>query len=419
MSILEVGSQPLAALSALRDRVAAARFPLPLPGAPGARRSRQDLLAQLDDYLLPRLRTPGAPLLAVVCGSTGAGKSTLVNSLVGRQVSEAGFLRPTTRTPVLVCHPDDHGWFADRRVLPGLARGAELRLATAGTLPPGLALLDAPDIDSLDTANRELAAELVCAADVWVFVTSASRYADAVPWHLLRAAREYDVTLATVLDRVPHQVAREVTGHYAVMLGEAGLGAAARFTVPELPESVGQGGLLPETAVSDLRAWLRRRAEEPQARQEAAGRTAGGVIGSLRARVLELASASAAQHAAVLRLGRYVEDAYAEAGRQVAGAVGAVRAGDLDGQGALVRCALDGAVERVAARWAADPAGAAVAGGVERCREAVGSGGDVAGLLRRERERLLALLDGLEVTPDQQVGLVAALSAVRRSELSR
>ncbi|MDI5982909.1 hypothetical protein, partial [Amycolatopsis magusensis] len=31
-------------------------------------------------------------------------------------------LRPTTRTPVLVCHPDDHHWFAGPRVLPRLHR---------------------------------------------------------------------------------------------------------------------------------------------------------------------------------------------------------------------------------------------------------------------------------------------------------
>ncbi|MBT2885700.1 ATP-binding protein, partial [Streptomyces sp. McG5] len=118
MVTLDVRPQLLDALSALRDRVAAARFPLPVPGAPRARVNRDELLAQLDDYLLPRLRAPEAPLLAVIGGSTGAGKSTLVNSLVGRQVSEAGVLRPTTRTPVLVCHPDDHHWFGTGRVLP-------------------------------------------------------------------------------------------------------------------------------------------------------------------------------------------------------------------------------------------------------------------------------------------------------------
>ncbi len=56
------------------------------PAARGGRAAagRREIAAQLDDYVLPRLATIDAPLLAVVGGSTGAGKSTLVNSLVGR-----------------------------------------------------------------------------------------------------------------------------------------------------------------------------------------------------------------------------------------------------------------------------------------------------------------------------------------------
>ncbi|GDY83340.1 hypothetical protein SAVCW2_25390 [Streptomyces avermitilis] len=261
MVTLDVRPQLLDALSALRDRVAAASFPLPLAGAPRARANRDELLAQLDDYLVPRLRDPEAPLLAVIGGSTGAGKSTLVNSLVGRRVSEAGVLRPTTRTPVLVCHPEDHHWFSGMRVLPDLTRvwvphqepgddlhalvergERTLRIETAETLPPGLALLDAPDVDSLVADNRVLAAELICAADIWIMVTTAARYADAVPWYLLRTAKENKATLVTVLDRVPHQVVSEVSRQYGALLAKAGLGDVPRFTVPELPESAWGGG---------------------------------------------------------------------------------------------------------------------------------------------------------------------------------
>lgn len=116
-----------------------------------------------------------------------------------------------------------------------------VRIETDPALPSGLALLDAPDIDSLVARNRELAAELICAADVWVLVTTAARYADAVPWHLLRTAKEYDVTLVTVLDRVPHQIATDISGRYAELLQRAGLGHVPRFTIPELPESAGGG----------------------------------------------------------------------------------------------------------------------------------------------------------------------------------
>lgn len=420
MAILDVRPELLDALAVLRDRVDAARFPLPLPGASRARRTRQEMLAQLDDYLMPRLRSPDAPLLAVVGGSTGAGKSTLVNSLVGRRVSEAGVLRPTTRTPVLVCHPRDEEWFADRRVLPGLVRepmwlrpigrdvigleaiGREppgrdaggrgggvgdaadlrLRLAASEALPPGLALLDAPDIDSLVSANRDLAAQLICAADIWILVTTAARYADALPWNLLRSAREYDVTLGTVLDRVPHQIAGEVAHRYGALLTRAGLGDVPRFTVPELPESADGGGLLPQTAVAELRAWLCHCSQDPAARHIAARRTLNGVLDSLGTRVPALAGASAVQHAAVVRLSALVADAYAAAAERVETAVraGEVLAGEAlarwraypacgpeslqralaDGLAALLSTAVVDADDRVAASWRTDRAGAAL-----------------------------------------------------------
>ncbi|MEU7293448.1 dynamin family protein [Streptomyces exfoliatus] len=398
MVTLDERPQLIDALSALRDRVAAVRLPLPLPDTPRARQTRAELLAQLDDYLVPRLKDPDAPLLAVVGGSTGAGKSTLVNSLVGRRVSESGVLRPTTRTPVLVCHPEDHHWFAGMRVLPQLTRvwlpqadedhpadeatpeENALRVETAASVPRGLALLDAPDIDSLVVENRLLAAELICAADIWVMVTTASRYADAVPWHLLRTAKEYDATLVTVLDRVPHQVIGEVSRQFEALLDKAGLGDVPRFTVPELPESAdGGSGLLPDSAVAALRGWLAHRAEDPAARQQAADRTATGVIDSLDARLPELAAAVAAQYAAAGRLGGAVETAYGEQGKRVREQLGrgAVLAGDArtrwrgyprdstadelldaltESLAALLHCAVSAAEERVRDAWRREPA---------------------------------------------------------------
>ncbi|MEU1405536.1 dynamin family protein [Streptomyces sp. NPDC005728] len=401
MVTLDVRPQLLDTLSALRDRVAAARFPLPLAGAPRARADRKELLAQLNDYLLPRLRDPEAPLLAVVGGSTGAGKSTLVNSLVGRRVSEAGVLRPTTRTPVLVCHPEDHHWFSDMRVLPDLTRvwapqketGDEfllrgddpprvLRVESADSIPRGLALLDAPDIDSLIADNRVLAAELICAADVWVMVTTAARYADAIPWHLLRTAKEYDATLVSVLDRVPHQVVSEVSRQYGALLTKAGLGDVPRFTVPELPESAWGGGLLPATAVAALRTWLVHHAQDNSARQQVMARTAHGLLDSLKARLPELASAAAAQYAAALRLSAAVDSAYDNEHARVRGRLqsGAVLAGDalkrwrafpldctagelldalVGSLAALLLCSVTAADERVDDVWRREPASGA------------------------------------------------------------
>ncbi|MFE7238850.1 dynamin family protein [Streptomyces sp. NPDC057582] len=460
---MDVRPQLIDALSALRDRVAAVRLPLPLPGVTRARQTRVELLAQLDDYLLPRLKDPEAPVLAVIGGSTGAGKSTLVNSLVGRRVSEAGVLRPTTRIPVLVCHPDDHHWFAGGRVLPQLTRvwlppvefcdglddgteedGTTLRVETAASLPRGLALLDAPDIDSLVARNRVLAAELICAADVWVMVTTASRYADAVPWHLLRTAKEYDASLVTVLDRVPHQVIGEVSRQYGALLTKAGLGEVPRFTIPELPESAGGGsGLLPTTAIAPLRAWLSHRVQDPAARQQSVGRTAVGVIDSLDVRMPELAGAVAAQHAAAARLTGVVEDAYQKEGARVRGRVenGGVLSGDartrwrgyphystseellealVDSLAALLQCAVAAADEQIRTTWQREPA-AGVFGFGNAGREAGGWGpaedvrGRIAMAVRRWRRVLEELAEEevrrLERSAAPDAETVAALLA--------
>jgi hypothetical protein len=102
----------LPAVTTLRDEVGSTSLPFDLPWR--RRRGERDAAsccASSTTTSCPRLASLDAPLLAVVGGSTGSGKSTLVNSLVGSVVSAPGVLRPTTRSPVLVHHPDDERWF--------------------------------------------------------------------------------------------------------------------------------------------------------------------------------------------------------------------------------------------------------------------------------------------------------------------
>jgi len=310
----------LAALAEVRDRLVAARFPLETAGASAGRAGGAAVRAQLEDYLLPRLTDLDAPLLAVVGGSTGAGKSTLVNSLVGARVSAAGVLRPTTTAPVLACHPDDRHWFAGQRVLPGLPRAAggpaapatravpaDLRLVASPRIPAGLALLDAPDIDSVVRANRALAEQLLGAADLWLFVTTAARYADAVPWELLRAARERSTALAVILDRIPPGAAPEVTGHLAGMLAEHGLEDAPLFPLAESPL---EDGLLPAAALAPLAAWFAGLAADAGRRADLVRRTLAGALDSLGPRVREVAAAQDEQAVADRALRDAVADAY-------------------------------------------------------------------------------------------------------------
>ena len=100
------------------------RIPLPLdveagetPGTPytvthdgtaehGTATARTLLAAmarQLDDYILPRSASVDNPLTIVAGGSTGAGKSTLVNTLLGEPLTQSSCTAQKTRRH---CHPN-------------------------------------------------------------------------------------------------------------------------------------------------------------------------------------------------------------------------------------------------------------------------------------------------------------------------
>ncbi len=407
------------ALDTLRARLGALRLPLETPGAAVARADLARAVDQLDDYLLPRLRAERAPLLVVVGGSTGAGKSTLVNSLLGEQVSAPGVLRPTTRAAVLVHHPLDARWFTTDRVLPGLARvttdrsdaqraevrppadtppSRSLRLVKSDALPQGLALLDAPDIDSVETANRELAAQLLGAADLWLFVTTAARYADAVPWDLLVQAAARKAQVAMVLDRVDPG-SESVADDLRRLMAEHGLGDAQLFVVPEAADA-GPGaleeGYLPEEAVGEIATWLTGLGGDPEARARVIAATRDGVVDDLVRRAVHLADAADAQRAADARLRDAVRRHHADALAQVDAATS---------DGALLR-------GEVLARWQ-DFVGTgeffrSVEAGVGRVRDAVV--GFFRGTPRQAPQVEQAIAHGLE-----SVVLDAAEQAAERT----
>jgi GTPase SAR1 family protein len=319
------GQLLIEAVTDLRAAVADSALPFAVPGRDEAVVTRRELLQQLDDYVLPRLQSIDAPLLAVVGGSTGAGKSTLVNSLVGAQVSRSGVIRPTTTRPVLVHHPDDEHWFTGGRILPGLARvtGAEteesqpgtVRLARSTALPAGMALLDAPDIDSVVQANRELAGQLLSAADLWLFVTTAARYADAVPWDLLRTAADRGTAVAIILDRVAPEAVDEIRPHLVAMLREQGLATAPVFAVPE--GQLTPSGFLPDAAMARLKGWLDALANDSRARSIVVSQTLQGAIASLEHRTTRLAAAAREQAEARQALMAAVDEEFARAHDEV------------------------------------------------------------------------------------------------------
>lgn len=314
-------SDVLEAVRGVRDAVASTALP------PGAASEAHAIVNQLDDYILPRLANLDAPLLAVLGGSTGSGKSTLVNALLRERVSNPGVIRPTTRQPVLVAHPDDADWFNSPQVLPGLARShgagdehsTTLRIVSTPRIPEGLALLDAPDFDSIDDQNRALASQLLAASDLWIFVTTPARYADQRVWDFLNDAAGRGIEVVVVLNRLDDTAAETVPDDLRRMMDEAGLSKATVFTVPFVADLGGEkdGDFLTEELVAPLRNYLTSLAEDTAARRELAGKTVAGAVGSALQRVDALVALRERQEDFASQLDDAVHELYAAANRHV------------------------------------------------------------------------------------------------------
>ena len=195
--------------------------------------------SQLRDHLRGHVRVRAnsldAPLLILILGPTGAGKSTLFNTLAGRAASPTGVLRPTTRQAVVLVHPDGRDALLEGP-LAGLDR-SQLRLVEDQAIGSGIALVDAPDLDSIEHANREMADHLIEAADLCLFVTTASRYADRVPWAVLSRVRERGLPLIVVVNRIPAgEVERgELLADIERLFVEAGLADAVATGTSRAP----------------------------------------------------------------------------------------------------------------------------------------------------------------------------------------
>jgi energy-coupling factor transporter ATP-binding protein EcfA2 len=310
-----------ATLLNLRKRIAAIPLVFDIPGADEVTAERAKLISQIDDYLLPRVRESAAPLLVALVGSTGAGKSTLVNSIVGTQVSLTGVRRPTTNSPVLACHPDDMHWFAENMFLPtlprvrqeGLARPGRDRLlvlAASEGMTKGIALLDTPDIDSVVRAHHDFAYQFLDASDLWLFMTSASRYADAPVWELLQHARDRGAALGVVLSRVPPSHRAELVSHFHAMLDANGIHTEHRFVIPETGVV---DGFLPDDIFQPVRDWLNATAQGSDRRVAVLSQTMSGVLDTFKTRVPRLAAHVDAQVVLRTRLRNEAETAYTTA----------------------------------------------------------------------------------------------------------
>lgn len=114
---------------------------------------------------------------------------------------------------------------------------------------------------------------------MWPFVTTAARYADAVPW-------EYLQVLGRAVGRGGGRPAARAAGRDGrgaepsrTPDARARLGNSPLFAVPETTTDA--AGLLPDAAVTPIRDWLATLAADKASRQAVVMQTLDGAIGSL------------------------------------------------------------------------------------------------------------------------------------------
>lgn len=118
-----------------------------------------------------------SPIVVATFGGTGTGKSTLVNALVGQEVSQSGRQRPTTTMPILLVHPD----FETNALGLDLSQFQIKKIDTP--MLRDLVLIDCPDPDTSEGAdsgsNLARLRAILPHCDVLLYVSTQQKYRSA------------------------------------------------------------------------------------------------------------------------------------------------------------------------------------------------------------------------------------------------
>jgi energy-coupling factor transporter ATP-binding protein EcfA2 len=118
-----------------------------------------------------------APLVVATFGGTGTGKSTLVNALVGAEVTASGRQRPTTRRPILIAHHD-----TELEALGLPLDDFDVHRADSDLLKD-VVIIDCPDPDTSDTdsvgTNLDRLRHILPHCDVLIYTSTQQKYRSA------------------------------------------------------------------------------------------------------------------------------------------------------------------------------------------------------------------------------------------------
>lgn len=189
----------------------------------------------------------GTTVVAALVGGTGSGKSSLLNALAGRELAETGVIRPTTAVPI--------AWVPERPDPDLLALlddlGIEHRVGDGSDQQT--ALVDLPDLDSLELSHRAVVDALLPKVDLAIWVLDPLKYNDRLLHERIAARRDYAPQSLFVLnqvDRLTEEQREEVRADLVASLQRDGIRRPDVVLTSAAPPAGEPAG------IEELRRWL-------------------------------------------------------------------------------------------------------------------------------------------------------------------
>ncbi len=183
-----------------------------------AARKRQDLFSDA--------------IVVAIAGGTGTGKSSLLNAIAGQAIASTSALRPHTNTPL--------AWIpADDPAIARLVSDLDIEEVVVHDDGPALAIIDLPDLDSVDDDHRTLVEAVLPLVDAVIWVFDPVKYHDpSIHADFLTHLVTYEPVFTFVLnkiDRLDEAETEAVATHLGVILSMDGFRDATVIPVAAAP----------------------------------------------------------------------------------------------------------------------------------------------------------------------------------------